>query len=234
MSDTVWVVQHVAAEGPGLIGEALLDRNRPTHPIRIHLGEAVPRSAEGAAGIVVMGGPMGVYEADRFPHLEDELALLRDAMRRDVPVIGICLGSQLLAAALGATVRPSGFKEIGWEAVTRSEAARADPLWRELPAEFMGFHWHGDVFDLPPGAVGLASSSLTPVQAFRSGRSAYGILFHLEVGAAQIAEMTTVFADELRAAGISGTGIVAGATRHLVELQGHGRRVFSAWADLLA
>lgn len=229
----VWVIQHVAAEGPGLIGEALRDRGLQMRSIHLHENDPVPRSLEGAAGIVVMGGPMGVYETGRYPFLAAEIELLREAVRRELPVLGICLGSQLLAAALGARVYPSGFQEIGWEPVRLTEAAAADPLCRELPPEFPAFHWHGDLFELPAGAVALASSELTSIQAFRAGRLAYGVLFHLEVTGGQITEMVSVFGDELRRASLSGTGIIAGATRHLAELQSHGRRFFGAWADLL-
>jgi GMP synthase (glutamine-hydrolysing) len=229
----VWIIQHVAAEGPGLLGQVLGERQLSLRTFRVHEGDSVPRVPEGASGLVVMGGPMGVYEADRHPHLAEELALLREAVRRRLPILGVCLGSQLLAAALGARVYPSGFKEIGWEPLRRLEEGDRDPVFRNLPTEFTGFHWHGDVFDLPPGASALASSRRTPVQAFRAGRSAYGILFHLEVGEEQISGMTEVFASELRDAGISGAGIREGIPRHGRELERLGRLVFGAWADLL-
>lgn len=132
-------------------------------------------------GLVVLGGPMGVYEADRHPHLLEEIACIQQAIAQDKPVLGICLGSQLLAAALGATVRPGGVKEIGWHDVHLTEEGLKDPvLGRFRPKEKI-FQWHGDTFDLPSGAVPLASSSLFPEQAFRFGDRTYGLQFHLEV-----------------------------------------------------
>jgi GMP synthase (glutamine-hydrolysing) len=126
-----------------------------------------------AAGLIVMGGPMGVYEEARFPFLRRERNLIERALADRVPVLGICLGSQLLASALGAPVRKGLRKEIGWHPVYLEDAAGDDPLFRETPVEFDAFHWHGDVFDLPTGAVRLAHSSLTEYQAFRYGENAY-------------------------------------------------------------
>lgn len=144
-----------------------------------------------------MGGPMGVYEEDRYPWLRQEDALLKVAIRRDMPTLGICLGSQLLAKAAGAEVKPGGRKEIGWYDLTSSASASQDPLWQAFPQTFEAFEWHGDVFSLPPGAVSLASSAFYPHQAFRVGRRVYALLFHLEVTAEMIQTWLKTFADEL-------------------------------------
>ena len=146
---------------------------------------------------------MGVYEADRYSHLRDELRLIEAALHAQVPIIGVCLGSQLLAAALGARVYPAPQKEIGWYDVYLREAARTDRLWRGVAPTFTPLHWHGDVFDLPAGAVALASSALTEHQAFRYGDGAYGLLFHLEMGRRQIAAMVETFRDEVVGAGVA-------------------------------
>ncbi len=180
------MLQHAAPEGPAAVGHALQRRGVGMKTIRIDQGAAVPRSMDGAAGLVVMGGPMGVYEADRYPHLPAELRLIEAALEAELPILGVCLGSQLLAAALGARVYPSGRKEIGWHEVRLRDAARKDPVWGGVDDRFVGFHWHGDIFDLPKGAAPLAGSALTKEQAFRAGDRAYGILFHLEVGESEI------------------------------------------------
>ena len=106
--------------------------------------------------MIVMGGPMGVYEHSKYPFLLDELRLIEAALKTQLPVIGICLGSQFLAATLGVNVRPGSRQEIGWYPVHLELAAPADTLFTDAPTRFEGFHWHGDIFDLPDGAIRLA------------------------------------------------------------------------------
>jgi GMP synthase (glutamine-hydrolysing) len=230
----VLVLQHAAPEGPGAIGDALQRRGSSMRIVRIDQGAEVPGSLEGISGLVVMGGPMGVYEADRFPHIPAELRLIERAMDAELPILGVCLGSQLLAAALGAKVYSSGRKEIGWHDVRLRGEARRDALWHGLDDRFVGFHWHGDIFDLPHGATPLASSALTEQQAFRAGERAYGLLFHLEVGEPHIRQFVNTFADELAGAGIPGGPILEGMAPHLKPLQRVGSQVFDRWAGLLA
>jgi GMP synthase (glutamine-hydrolysing) len=131
-------------------------------------------------GLVVLGGPMNVDEADRFPHLTTEIAAIREALARGIPILGICLGAQLLAAALGANVRPHTVREIGWYPLNPTADAAEDPLCRHLGARQHVFQWHAYTFDLPDGSVHLASTPTCPNQAFRHGDRAYGLQFHLE------------------------------------------------------
>jgi GMP synthase (glutamine-hydrolysing) len=228
----VVAIQHVAAEPPGAIGRALEAAGLRVDVIRVDRGAPVPRDLGDAAGLVVMGGPMGVYEAERYPHLTDELALIQDAVKRERPVLGICLGSQLLAAALGARVYPGGQKEIGWYPVHLTGAAGGDPLFAALPAHFTALHWHGDVFELPPEAVWLAYSEMTPHQVFRHGRAAYGLLFHLEVSAEQVTSMSAAFAGELAGAGVDPAALEAATARHGEGQRRLGDAVFARWAQL--
>jgi len=233
MTSEVLVLQHVACEGPAAIGAALQRRGLGLRAVRADAGDPVPERLD-AAALVIMGGPMGVYEADRYPHLRDELRLIEDALQRQRPVLGVCLGSQLLAAALGARVYPSGGKEIGWHRMDLSDAAASDALFRAIPRSFTALAWHGDVFDLPAGAVHLASSALTERQAFRYGDDAYGLLFHLEVDQPQVAAMVAAFADELAAAAIPPASILDGAPRHLDTLGPLGAAVFDRFAARVA
>jgi GMP synthase (glutamine-hydrolysing) len=230
----VLVLQHAQPEGPAAIGEALARRGIALRTVRIDQGAPVPDSPRGAAGLVVMGGPMGVYEEDRFPHLPGEIRLIRRALEEELPILGVCLGSQLLAAALGARVYPSGRKEIGWHEVRLRGEARSDPLFGGVEERFTPFHWHGDIFDLPRGAAALASSRMTELQAFRSGSQAYGLLFHLEVGGPSVREMVAAFEVELAAAGLPSGPILEGLAIHAASVDRIGRRVFDRWADLVA
>lgn len=229
----VLIVQHVAEEGPGLLLDVLEAAGAGARTIRVDRGVPVPRTLDGHAGLVIMGGPMGVYETAAYPHLRDELALIEDALRCSAPTIGVCLGSQLLAAALGARVEAGPRKEIGWFDVHLSGAGRNDAAFASCPPVFRALHWHGDVFELPPGAVSLARSELTTHQAFRAGPNALGLLFHLEARAAQVADMAGVFADELAAAQVDGAALIAGSADAAARIEPVARQVFGSWAAAL-
>jgi GMP synthase (glutamine-hydrolysing) len=229
----VLVVQHVAFEGLGTIADALGDADVLAGYIRADQGQAIPTSMGDAAGLVVMGGPMGVYEQDRYPFLRDEIRLIEDALEREKPVLGICLGSQLLASALGAEVRKAKSKEIGWHQVWQSEGDLEDQLLSGIDSSFMAYHWHGDVFELPAGAGVLVSSETTRNQAFRYGGSAYGFLFHLEATGDIIRDMVKAGDDELQEIAADGDQILAETGNHLPRLQQIGRLVWKRWAALL-
>jgi GMP synthase (glutamine-hydrolysing) len=201
--------------------------------VRAFAGERIPELRDEILGLVVMGGPMSVYETDRFPHLRQEIRLIEQSVAADRPVLGICLGSQMLASALGAPV-VKGRKEIGWHRVVLSEDALVDPVFKGLESSFIAFHWHGDVFSLPSGATSLARSNLTEHQAFRHGSSAYGVLFHLEVTAETVEAMASAFSDELRQVGGTLASLLSESAEHLPPLAERGGKVFGVWADLLA
>jgi GMP synthase (glutamine-hydrolysing) len=229
----IWVLQHTACETLGSIADALEAEALAWQYVRVFDGRPVPAEIGDAGGLIVMGGPMGLYEQDRYPHLKDELRLIESALKAGKPILGICLGSQLLAAALGAAVTRGPRKEIGWYRLRLSEAAAADRLWSAAPREFMALHWHGDVFTLPSGAVNLASSELTMNQAFRYAQSAYGLLFHLEMTEAMIVEMADAFGDELREAGGEPSRLTADSAVHCGRLETIGEAVFTKWARLV-
>jgi GMP synthase (glutamine-hydrolysing) len=175
------VFQHVSFEILGRFDPLLKDHgfriryvNFDRHP------EARPR-LDGYDGLVILGGPMSVTETSRYPHLATELDLIRRAIDRRLPILGICLGAQLVARALGAEVGPNGRKEIGWYEVSPTREGREDPLLQHFGGSEAVFQWHGDVFGIPDGAVHLASSAHCTHQAFRHGDNVYGFQFHLEV-----------------------------------------------------
>ncbi len=176
------ILQHAAWEGPGTIAEVMAARGIASRIYRMDRGAAAP-GAEEMDGLVVMGGPMGVYEAEWHPHLKAEVALLGRMVAARRPVLGVCLGAQLLAAALGATVERGPALEIGAGEAELTEAGRTDAV---LGGDGVGatlpvVHWHQDTFALPAGAVRLASSAMYREQAFRYGERVYGLQFHLEV-----------------------------------------------------
>jgi len=182
-----WLVfRHAGLEHIGTIAPVFERAGVPYRYLDVYRGEPVPDHLGGIGGLIAMGGPMSVYEAGRYPFLDAEMRLIRRAAEMSMPVLGICLGSQLIAGALGARVYPGSQKEIGWYPVELVEPE--DELAGGLPARFMGFHWHGDTFELPAGAKHLFRSALYPNQGFRWGASVCALQFHMEVGAAMIAE----------------------------------------------
>ena len=171
----VCVVQHVAFEGPGAIGPWLERRGATVRRVALHESASLPKLDEFDA-LVVMGGPMGVHDSDRHPWLAAERELLARAMHAERPVLGVCLGAQQMAAALGAHVAPGPGREIGWWPVHAEDESKAVGLCDASTV----FHWHGDQFDLPPGARLVASSPICPCQGFLWGRRTLGLQFHLE------------------------------------------------------
>lgn len=223
----------MAVEGLGTIAQALARRGVERSVSRIDMGEAVPaRLMEDA--LVVMGGPMGLCDVARLPHLQAELALIGAALEDGRPVLGICLGSQLLAAALGASVRAGPSQEIGWGTVELTDAGRRDPVVGAAPPRFEALHWHGDVFDLPSGSLALARSAVTQNQAFGYGGNAYGLLFHLEAGIESVRAMGEAFGDELDAAGVSRSQLLGDTAREAPRAGGIGLAVFDRWIALWA
>ncbi len=233
MNGEILILQHADSEHAGNIAAALQRDNRAYVTVEVFAGQSVPDDLGNFAGLIVMGGPMGVYEHAKFGFIPDELQLLTQALEHGKPILGVCLGSQLLATALGAKVFPGPRKEIGWYDVSKLPGAGGDTLFDALPESFMAMHWHGDIFDLPNGAVPLLRSDLTALQAFRYGKNAYGLLCHLELTYPQIDRMVQDFRTELDQAGLSGQEILNQWPRYGASLERLGGELFSRWVELL-
>jgi GMP synthase (glutamine-hydrolysing) len=227
----VLVLQHTPFETPGSIGEALTSNCVELETIRVFEGDSVPSTPEAWDGLLVLGGPMAVYEQDRWPHIGEEIRLVKRAVELDIPVLGICLGSQILAAALGAQVAKGPHMEIGWMSVDMTAAAASDPLFGIAPARWMVFHWHGDQIALPEGATLLCSSEVTPCQAFRYGERTYGIQFHPEATDAIVEGMIEGFRDELAEEGIPPEIVLEGAARYVEALKPVCENIALKWAE---
>jgi GMP synthase-like glutamine amidotransferase len=213
--------------------DVLLERGAALHRVELDEGDPLPDRRDFEA-IVVMGGPMSANDDSVHPWLAEEKRLVAEAVRAGTPVWGVCLGVQLLAAALGARVYAGTTPEVGLLPVTITEHGRGDPVFAEAPSELVTLQWHGDTFDLPPEAVRLASSPAYENQAFRFGR-AYGVQFHLEVSA----EMAREWADvpeyvsslERTLGEDAAPAFLAAIEEHADEMRGMGRALFEAWLD---
>jgi GMP synthase-like glutamine amidotransferase len=231
------VVQHDPADTPGAVARALVRAGIERRDVRGFAGDPVPEAIEDAAALVVMGGPMAAEDFTTYPFLRAELRLIGSALSANVPVLGVCLGAQLLATALGGGVVRDAAPEIGWLGVDQT-APNEDSLFDLLPAHFVPFHWHADAIVLPPGATLLARSERTAVQAFRAGPSssghpAYGLQFHLESDAEMIRTMMRSFAGELRARGIHASDLEAETERRIGEQERLADIFFRRWTELV-
>ena len=230
----VLVLQHAEPEHLGRIAAALTHEHVEYGYLRPDLGQVVPSSLDGYGGLVVMGGPQSVYEEDQFPYLKAEKTLVRHAVVTNRPVLGVCLGSQILAEVLGSRVRPGGTFEVGWKNVTLSTEATDDPILGHLSKVITPLNWHGDVYDLPPDARLIGSSELTPVQGFASKGRFYGLLFHLETTIEQLTAMVEVFPDDVRRGGMTPSTLIEEAPSRLEALRETGFEVFRRWAALVS
>jgi GMP synthase-like glutamine amidotransferase len=234
MDSPLLVLQHIACEPPAAFEDELRARGLELVRVELDEGDPLPDWREFAA-IVVMGGPMGAYEDGEYTWLAPEKVLLREAVEADVPVWGVCLGAQLLAAALGARVYPGERPEVGLLPVELTAAAADDPVFGAAPARFHTLQWHGDTFDLPPGATLLASSRDYANQAFRIGRS-YGLQFHLEVPHELATEWAEVpaYAESLEATLGPGAleGLLADVAAHAADTVPLARELFGRWLEL--
>jgi len=191
----ILIIKHVDIEGPGLIEHCLKQRAIPYRVICLETGEPLPKPG-GFTHIVLLGGPMNVYEEDRYPFLKTEDLFIKEAIQRGKHILGICLGAQLIAKSLGARVTKSPVKEIGWCEVSLTEEGLKDPLFAPLPKAFPVFQWHEDTFEIPKWGSRLATSAAVPNQAFRYGDNAYGLQFHLEVTMEMIREWSDAYRQE--------------------------------------
>jgi GMP synthase (glutamine-hydrolysing) len=231
------VFQHVAAEPLGTLHARIRARG---HRIRFHNFERDPDAqpnVERYHGLIVLGGPMNVADQHRLPHLRTELLAIEAALRRGTPVLGICLGAQLLAHVLGAPVGRHAQPEIGWYDLVTTEQGRQDPVIAHLGERAPVFQWHGCSFGLPSGATHLARTDTCDQQAFRYGSNAYGFQFHLEADAAMIERWLRLpaYREELAAAGIGRdeASVRAATAAQLATMRPLAERTFNNFLDLV-
>jgi len=222
------VLQHIACEPPGVYGDVLDERGLELVRVELDEGYALPSWREFDA-IIAMGGPMSVN--DDLPWLADEKRLIAEAVRAGTPYWGVCLGVQLLASALDARVYAGGEPEVGVLPIWLTAEGLADPVFAGLPPSFPSLQWHGDTFDLPRGAVRLASSPAYTNQAFRFER-AYGVQFHLEVSPSMAREWADVpeYAQSLEQS-IGAESLLGAVDAEAEKMLAHGRTLFERWLD---
>ncbi|HRE55921.1 MAG TPA: glutamine amidotransferase [Candidatus Competibacter sp.] len=230
---SVLAIRHVAFEDLDAFAPVLAERGYTIRYLEAGYHDLAMPDPLADDVLVVLGGPIGVYEDDAYPFIRDELRLLQARLTAGRPTLGICLGCQLMARALGGRVYPGGRKEIGWMPLELSEAGQSSPL-AALADRTPVLHWHGDTFDLPEGATLLASSELYPHQAFSWGRHALALQFHLETTARGLERWFIGHAGEIAGTqGLSVPLLRADTARYAAAAHARGRRCFAAWLDQL-
>jgi GMP synthase (glutamine-hydrolysing) len=225
------VLRHVAYEDLGLLAPILHEAGWNASYCEASTQDLNEQLIAQADLLIVLGGPIGVYETDRFPFLLKEIALLERRLAKDQPTLGICLGGQLMAKALGSRVFPGPTKEIGWGHVELTKAGQASSLSPLAETRAVVLHWHGDTFDLPDGAVRLASNAVYENQAFAYGGRAMALQFHVEVDPQRLEEWYVGHAVELSAANVSIPNLRTATAAVASQLRVQASRIFSKWLE---
>lgn len=228
---TVQAIRHVGFEDLGSFARPLREAGYDIEYIDVAERDPAALDPLGPDLLVVLGGPIGVYDHHAYPVLTDEIVLLRVRLAANRPTLGICLGAQLMAAALGVRVYPGPAKEIGWSTLDLSETAEPNPL--AVLGGVPVLHWHGDTFDLPEGGTLLASTPLCANQAFSRGPNVLGLQFHPEVLGARFEHWLLGHASELATAGIDTAELRREARRYAGDLEKAGAGMLAAWLSQL-
>lgn len=226
----VIIFRHAEAEGPGFLADFLQANAIPIQLLKIDAGETLPSSITSYSGVVLMGGPMSVN--DDLPWIAPLLDLIKEAVAHDIPVLGHCLGGQLISKALGASVTQNPVKEIGWGELTVSQNASAQ-IWFGEMESFNGFHWHGETFGLPEGAVHLLASAHCQNQAYALGKH-LAFQCHIEMTAPMVERWCEIGAEEIAQAHTSPavqdvSNIVENLPLHCFFLNKVANRVYTQW-----
>ncbi|MBN9616938.1 MAG: glutamine amidotransferase [Acidobacteriales bacterium 59-55] len=227
---TAFAIRHVHFEDLGTLEPLLRQRGYEVRYHDVGLDDFNSVDAESPSLIVVLGAPIGAYDEAAYPFLTDELNLIRERLAARRPLLGICLGAQLMARALGAAVAPMGHKEIGFSPLTLTAAGKDSPL-AALVDDQPVLHWHGDQFAIPDGLESLATTPLCPHQAFAVGEYALGLQFHLEADTRRIEQWLVGHAGELAQAGVDPVALRAAAQACGPRLEAASQAVFAAWLD---
>jgi GMP synthase-like glutamine amidotransferase len=225
----ILIFRHAPHEGPGYLADYLGRHRLPWRLIRIDEDDPVPSSIDGVSGLVFMGGPMSVN--DPLPWIPRVTQLIQSAVAADVPVLGHCLGGQLISKALGGAITKNPVKEIGWLPVSRVDSPAAKPWLGELPATFEVFHWHGEIFSIPPGATRILASSDCANQAFVIGKT-LAFQCHIEMTGAMVREWARLGADDLAPLCVTvqnPQAMTAELDRRVKRLQGIADKFYDRW-----
>ena len=233
----VLVLQHVPYEILGTLDPLLRQAGYRIRYVNFGRSPEAEPDVDKYQGLIILGGPMNVDMRDQYPHLDTEIRIIRRAVERNIPILGICLGAQLIAKALGANVYQNPIKEIGWYNISLTGEGKRDPLLRHFEDTKRIFAWHGDTFELPEGATHLAHGETCKNQAFRIGDNIYGFQFHLEVDGPLVDRWlnTPVYQKEIASTEgrVCPDNVREETTRHIGEQMHLSEQVFGEFLNLM-
>lgn len=230
----IFGLYHSRGETVGLIGEVLKSLKLPFTEVHLYDGDGLPRDVSDLEGLIVMGGPMNVDEVHKYPYLLPEVQLIEKVLSEKKPVLGVCLGAQLMAKALGSRVFPNPTKEVGWHPIKMTAQAKQDRHFKKFPETIDVLHWHGDTFDLPKDAVHLAETKACANQAFRYNDNSYALQFHFEVTPSMAGEWCAAPSEQsfIKAAGETPGAIVNATAGAYKKLEPHSKAFFTDYLKL--
>ena len=230
----VTIFRHIECEGPGYLDIVLQRHNIPVRLIAIDRGDIIPDTPENAGGVISMGGPMSVNDSDVW--IDRETRYIRQAIDQNLPVLGHCLGGQFIARALGAKISKNPVREIGWFDVQHSEKVNQPEWLKNFHQPQTVFHWHGETFEVPDGAVRLLLSDHCENQAFIYKENVYAFQCHIEMTADMVNEWSTLYEDELALPSDtvqSRTEMLEGIPRYITQLNHLSDRIYENWIGRL-
>lgn len=226
----VLALQHVEIETPGIILDLM--KSKGIEYDCINLSEhSNGYNLSSYDALIIMGGPMSVNDKEHYTFIETEINLVKNYIKNDKPILGICLGSQIIASALGGKISKNPRNELGWHNVTLSTSEGS--LFNDVDKQFLAFHWHGDVFSLPNNCRKLAFSEMTESQAFNYGQKCYGLLFHLEITSDIVKNIVIKFKSDLITESLKDNDILENLEHNVELVNNTGRLVFNQWLSLI-
>jgi len=224
----ILIIQHIDIETPGIILNFMKEKGISFDCIKIENDNTNLLDYD---GLIIMGGPMSVNDKAQYSFIDQEIALVKHYLKLHKPILGICLGSQIIASALNSSIYRNSKQELGWHKISLSQTNNT--IFENLENNFLAFHWHGDIFNLPDNSIKLASSKISNIQAFVFQKNCYGLLFHLEVTKEIVEDIVEIFESDLVSESIDKSNILSDLEEKIEIINDNGKIIFSRWLDLI-
>jgi GMP synthase-like glutamine amidotransferase len=224
----ILIIQHIDIETPGIILNFMKEKRISFDCRKVENDNTNLLDYD---GLIIMGGPMSVNDKDRYSFIDKEIELVKHYLMIHKPILGICLGSQIIASALNSSIYRNSKQELGWHNISLTQ--NDNTIFENLENNFLAFHWHGDIFDLPNNSIKLASSQISNIQAFVFQKNCYGLLFHLEVTKEIVENIVDTFKSDLVSESIDKSIILSDLEKKIKMINDNGKIIFNRWLDLI-